>query len=170
MKKNKKALLYHPTTLNCDYSFSKLVSELSLLPSSSLMTMDRESNRYVISFNVDSGIYTILLKKLKNDELPKVADFNTGSNEMDLEMPEGMSLSYKNVFVYDSRKNVLAAIRLSSCPQIGALRECLEKLAHENLPEYHHPKIKFNLIFKRGLADVLRKADSITMAKIKVED
>ena len=170
MQKDKKAILYHPTTLNCEYGFGDLISNLSSLPPNNLTIVDGDGSRYVVSFSVNSGISIISIKKLKNDELPKVADFDTGSNEINLEMPEGMSLSYKNIFVYDSQKNVLAMVRLSSCPQVGALRKCLEEIARENLLNCSRLRIQCPLIFKRGLADTLRNANSITMAKIRAED
>lgn len=171
MKKDKKAILYHPTALNCEYGFRDLILNLGLLPPDELIVSDEEDGaRYVASFGKINNMYVISIKKLKNDELPKIADFNTGSNETNLEVPEGMSLSYKNTFVYDDRRNVLAMVRLSSCPQMTVLRKCLETLARENLQNCSRAKVKCQLIFKKGLADRLRNANSITMAKIRAED
>ncbi|MBR2543659.1 hypothetical protein IKF03_03665 [Candidatus Saccharibacteria bacterium] len=168
--KQKDIFLYHPTIELCSYEFGELLKQISQLPLVDRIIADVDENRYILLVEQKLDTYIITLRKLKNDELPKIADTKTGDNESNLEIPSDMSLSYKNLFAYNSKNNSLAMTIINLCPRISTLRKILEKIAKDKMDGCAKITLRFVMVFRKGLTEKLMQANSITTAEFRADD
>ena len=166
-KQNKNIFFYHPTTINCDIDFSEFVSWFAMLSQNArTYRLDSDCN-IVIDIERRAEVFIITLYKLKNNELPKVANEMDGSEEVNLLMPQCKALSFKNIFIYRPKGNILATARLGGCPGVSTLKTSLMWIAKANSSDI---KLRFDMIFRRDLSRVLRNANTITMVDIRADE
>lgn len=110
-----------------------------------------------------SYYWVITLQNLKNDELPRIADAEDGNNERNLNMPDGGALSYKNVFVYCPDDNFIRYIKPYSCPQIGKLRACINRLIRID-NNFGDIRVDFGVVARKDVCETLRAAKVISSA------
>lgn len=171
--KKRTVFLYHPVLekVSDDINFGSMLENLRLIGRGVFVIGDDNSTeRHVVRIGGDGNKYLISIQKLKTEDLPKVANSNDGSNETDLTIPDGTALSFKNVFAYDREKGVMAAAKLGSCPQIKVFRDCIQKIARENISGCENVIVVTSMIFERGLTERLMRIESITMAEFRSDD
>lgn len=175
MQREKKVFIYHPNILGVRLGDDGFAGVLNHLCSSQngIFSIDPDeqcSSRVILHIEHDGGNYAISLQKLKEEDLPKIANASDGSNEVDLAMPDGTALSFKNLFIYNHEKGILVSAKLGSCPQIGMLRKCLQKIIRNEIPGFERAIFITPMVFERGLVDKLRGAVSISMAQFSSQD
>lgn len=171
MMKRRSVVLYHPATVGCQVNFEQVLDELSALRKQQMIVLgpDNES-KYVVTIKTLLNKYVIIVQKLKIDDLPRIAQEADGQKEAPLVIPEGMSLSFKNIFIFDRDKNILAMSVLGSCPQVGALQRCLKELMRKYIDGCERGNCRFAMIMERGFTDALRDSTTITMAEFTSKD
>lgn len=125
-----------------------------------------DNNHFIITASVYNGLFAITIQNLKNDELPKVANSTDGEDEQDLTIPQGKSLSYKNIFIYDKSKNIMTCAVLSNCPQIGKLRTCLQDYCKNNGFIKKKSDLTFQYLIDRNLVERLRNAKKLQQPRL----
>lgn len=174
MQKEKKVFVYHPsiTGVSIPVDFGVVLGQLCS-SRGGVFVVDRDDhndNKIILRILRDAHNYVISVQKLKEEDLPKVASVNDGSNEVNLTMPEGTALSFKNLFIYNCDKGILVAAKLGSCPQIRNFRECLQKIVRDEISGFEHAILVTAMVFERGLTEKLNNAESITMAQFRSDD
>ena len=160
---------YHPVlSSNFSLYFSDILKEIS--EKGSIDIKASENDHFIVVVSTYNEFFVITIQNLKNDELPKVANSINGKDEQDLTIPQGKSLSYKNIFVYDRRKGIMACAVLSNCPQIGKLRACLQNFCSDNNLITKKSDLTFQYIMDHDLVERLKNANKITTATFTSKD
>lgn len=169
LSKTKNFYFYRPILNRDGYIFSDLLNAvIGQGMNGKVVTIGEE--RMVVNA-CRSGEFTVIyVQYLKSDELPKVANESDGKDEQNLEVPQGKSLSYKNVFAYDIQRDLLIAAHLHACPQIGRLKMCLREIGKEVGILSKNSDLTFLHIMDRGLVDKIRQAKIITTAEFTSRD
>lgn len=175
MQKEKKVFIYHPSILGVELGNDGFAGVLNRLCPSQSNTFpinldNQDDNKAILHIERDGSNYAISLQRLKEKDLPKIANADDGSNEVDLMMPNGTALSFKNLFIYNHEKGILVSAKLGSCPQISMFRECLQKIIRSEIPGFERAIFVTRMIFERGLVGKLRDAVSISMAQFSSND
>lgn len=169
VSKTKNFYFYHPTLNKDDYTFSDLLNFIiEQGTNGKIVTIGEE--RMIVNAYHNGKFVVIYVQYLKSDELPKVANESDGKDEQNLKVPQGKSLSYKNVFAYDDRQNLLVTARLHACPQIGRLKICLREIGKEVGILSKNSDLTFSHIMNRGLVDKIKQAKIITTAEFTSRD
>ncbi len=169
VSKTKNFYFYRPTLNKDDYAFSDILNVVvEQGANGKIVTISEE--RMIVNAYRDSKLIVIYVQYLKSDELPKVANESDGKDEQNLEVPQGKSLSYKNVFVYDETQNLLITANLHACPQIGRLKMCLREIGKETSILSKNSDLTFSHIVDRGLVDKIKQAKTITTAEFTSRD
>ncbi|MBQ3352667.1 hypothetical protein IJG91_03385 [Candidatus Saccharibacteria bacterium] len=166
--KEKKVLLYHPHVNHMDGNFGDLLDAICLEIGSEKV-VDVGEVKLVFRLSKEDSVWFIRLQELKADELPKIADFENGANEKNLDLPDGKGLSYRNVFAYDEAKNIIASVKISGCPQNGRLKRCIESITKE-IGILEKVTVRFSIIFEKGLVEKIRNAEVISVAEFSSLD
>lgn len=169
ISKTKNFYFYRPTLNKDDYTFSDLLNVvIKQGVNGEIVTIGEE--RMIVNAYRNGKFVVIYVQYLKSDELPKVANESDGKDEQNLEVPQGKSLSYKNVFVYDDQRNLLITANLHACPQIGRLKMCLREIGKEANMLSKNSDLTFSHIMDRGLVDKIKQAKTITTAEFTSRD
>lgn len=157
--------LLHPLTDSEDIKFSDILIKVGQMNDEGRTVFYEDLNiKLILKIALKNNLKIITLQELKTGELGKIADEDTGENEEPLGMPPGKLLSYKNIFIYDEKQNILGYVKLNSHPQQGKLKFHLEKIL-QNLDDYKNIKIRFGAIFEKGLVEKIKNAKNITTAE-----
>lgn len=160
------AFLYHPTLSGYDGSPCELFGELLSNPNTFPHVITDRGGKFVLNLERRSeDIWLITVQALKSDEFPKMADDSDGRNEEDLTLPSGKSLSYKNIFIYSTPKNLFVAARLHSFPSTRRLAFCLKSVVEELEINNGAFSLRLGQLFEHSLVEKLRAANAITFAE-----
>lgn len=167
--KTKNFYFYRPTLNRDNYTFPDLLNAvIEQGTNGKIVTIGEE--RMVVNAYRNGELAVICVQYLKSDELPKVANESDGKDEQNLEVPQGKSLSYKNIFAYDDQQNLLITAHLHACPQIGRLKMCLREIGKEAGILSKNSDLTFSHIMDRGLVDKIKQAKTITTAEFTSRD
>lgn len=167
--KTKNFYFYRPTLNRDNYTFPDLLNAvIEQGTNGKIVTIGEE--RMVVNAYRNGEPAIICVQYLKSDELPKVANESDGKDEQNLEVPQGKSLSYKNIFAYDDQQNLLITAHLHACPQIGRLKMCLREIGKEAGILSKNSDLTFSHIMDRGLVDKIKQAKTITTAEFTSRD
>ena len=169
ISKTKNFHFYRPILNSDNYTFSDLLNVvIEQGANGKIVTISEE--RMIVNAYRNDELTVIYVQYLKSDELPKVANESDGKDEQNLEVPQGKSLSYKNVFAYNDRQNLLITAHLHACPQIGRLKMCLREIGKDAAILSKNSDLTFSHIMDRGLVDKIKKAKTITTAEFTSRD
>lgn len=119
-----------------------------------------DENNYLFDVSEAKEYIVIKLQKLKDKELPEIADKKSGKNPEPLKLPDDKALLFENCIVYHKAKKVFAMARLSERPQ----NRIFCQMIAEMYLQIDQRKVRFRLcaILKNDLRKKLIEAKTIS--------